>query len=436
MGRNKLSTSMKIMPSSIEDKFRNLSYSPSAHKANKKSSSLEKDAYVSKSNISCTQSNISSNNTINNSPNANSNSNSKKHINTNSSNSNLSKSGNSIFKKLPKLSDTSNRGAEDVIFQIFYTKLNEYKVLQDKSKSKKGSTGSSSGGSNNGNSGSMSGPGSSTSSSTTPKLSSYLLGVFESIAAHSDISFKYRKLIEIMNSINNSENDNNNDSRNLKIELEKEKKESTKKDSQIKSLINEMENFSKEKDNIENVFNILKSKYQTVKQNYSALIQDNQNYKSAMKECKAEIEFLREKEMKMMKVMYLIQKRGISLDDILNDNSMINDSNGNISDSANQSMTTVYFPDKININSQPSKFKVDIPALDFSNIPAYESLSSEENKKKQKQLMEAELIKIENISESSLKNSKKGKVKTNSLNNTQIDKWKSYKSEFKDKYSN
>ena len=130
---------------------------------------------------------------------------------------------------------------------------------------------------------------------------------------------------------------------------------------------------------------------------------------------------------------------------IINENSMINDSANNfsnISDSQNQSMMTVYFPDKINIKNNKfstNKYKVDVPVLDFSNIPIYESESSGEKVKKK---VESEGVHFENISESEgnlIKNAGKkiAKNKNNNLINSGIQnkKSKNYKSEFMEKYN-
>jgi hypothetical protein len=353
------------------------------------------------------------------------------------------------FKKLPKLNDQnapsnrdknfitdtndSNSKNNPAIYNLMYTKLIELKILTEKniSGSKK--------------------------KEALPTLSECLLNIFDFIANNYDIKFK--KVVEIINKINESDKEKYLEVKSRQLELDNCKNELINKELQIKNLIIENEKFTKEKEGIENLFGIIKKKYQSAKQNLNNITEENKSFKNIVKDCKAEIEFLREKELKMMKVMYLLQKKGIPIDDIINENFTVNDSvNSQVSDSQNQSMMTVYFPDKINIknNKYPSnKYKVDVPLLDFSSIPAYESNSSCEKDNKKG---DSDQLNFENISEGdSLKpkqfnNSQKlnqnncaylnqnAKVKhsnqnNQSINNFQEKKSKNYKSELMEKYN-
>ena len=99
------------------------------------------------------------------------------------------------------------------------------------------------------------------------------------------------------------------------------------------------------------------------------------------------INFLKEKELKLMRMLYLIKEKGIDINAILNEvknesnNESINKSQeietNNFNNSSN---TTIYFPDKIKMQNIMETKKAEIvPKMNFNQIPEY-SFQSEEDK--------------------------------------------------------
>ena len=198
----------------------------------------------------------------------------------------------------------------------------------------------------------------------------------------------------------------NSNHENISEHLEQLKKELKLKELQVKShidKINECERIIKEKESLANSVN---KKYLSLKSKYTEQKEESKALKTSNKDLKSELDFLREKEYKMMEVMYLLQKRGISIDEVMkeksekSDKSLINDKEDfedyshpfhnrdntynidAISDLNDISITTVYFPDKVhpfNKNNLFKNYKVKIPKLDLRNIPGYESHSNNES---------------------------------------------------------
>jgi hypothetical protein len=102
----------------------------------------------------------------------------------------------------------------------------------------------------------------------------------------------------------------------------------------------------------------LKSKLQSHKE----LKDENKQLIDYIKDLKSELEFLREKEGKLMKVIYSIHKKGIAIDDLLT-----GDGENTNSD---RTSSTYYFPDKVHMNER----KENVPFLDLGAVPGYETL--------------------------------------------------------------
>lgn len=183
------------------------------------------------------------------------------------------------------------------------------------------------------------------------------------------------------------------------IQLDQLKKEIKLKDLQIQSYIdkiNEYERSSREKEILLNTTN---KKYHSIKAKFSATKEEAKSLKTENKDLKCELEFLREKELKMMEVMFLLQRRGISIDEVMRDKSEkteksektdksislekdsyleshqnYNDSNTNHNNINDISINTVYFPDKVHPpNNLFDDYRVHIPKLDFSKLSGYQS---------------------------------------------------------------
>ena len=168
----------------------------------------------------------------------------------------------------------------------------------------------------------------------------------------------------------------------------------------IEKLVKEKENKDKEikyKDNIikeqENIINLLKQnekslkeqtqiindKYGDLKQKYQNLLNENAMLKEQSDNDNKNINFLKEKELKLMRMLYLIKEKGIDINEILNEvknesnNESINRSQESFGNNNNNSSTmTIYFPDKITMpNIMETKKAEIIPKIDFNQIPEY-----------------------------------------------------------------
>jgi hypothetical protein len=330
------------------------------------------------------------------------------------------------------VTEVSSNAYNNQIFNTLYSKLNEYKSNNKQINSN--------------------------------KFIEYLVEIFENISHNLDK--KYIKISEILNNLAHINNGNSNTSsmNNLLIPspstttnsleiIENLKKEILNKETQYKIIfekLNESERIIREK---ENFINTLNKKYKTLKQNFTSMKEENRTMKSSNKDLTAEIQFLREKEWKMMEVMYMLQKKGISIDNIMKENSMciedmtINDNSNNNSecninksqlnehDNFNDySTTTVYFPDKINIPiGSTNILNVNIPKLDFGGLPEYESENEDKDKDKDKDKkvdpIKIEKNKNEEVSEVNLYTNESINLNSNS-NNKNKNKIKDFNGEF------
>ena len=82
---------------------------------------------------------------------------------------------------------------------------------------------------------------------------------------------------------------------------------------------------------------------------------------------------MQEKELKLMKVLYLIKERGINIEDILNEViDMNNEENLMGTNRTNNSDFTVYFNDKVHMkNIMDTKEAKKVPLMDFNKVPTY-----------------------------------------------------------------
>lgn len=163
----------------------------------------------------------------------------------------------------------------------------------------------------------------------------------------------------------------------LKRDYDKAKAELTKKESQINSQANTIVKLEKEKEMQETKINSIKMRYGKIKEQLNSITVENKYLKEEIANSKIEVKFLQEKELKLMQVIYLIKERGINIDEVLADVSQMNQSI-NETDRSLMTTTTVYFPDKVNMNDLAQSHQGKIPILDFGNIPSYRSDSSTE----------------------------------------------------------
>lgn len=113
------------------------------------------------------------------------------------------------------------------------------------------------------------------------------------------------------------------------------------------------------------IFNI-NEKNKAIMKNYNTMKEENEQYQM--------------KEMKLMKIIYMIKKQGIEIDNIISEVMNEDDSiiNKTLSDNTrnNISLTSINFPDKVFINEKNKKDTV--PLLDFDKVPSYEPSEDEE----------------------------------------------------------
>jgi chromosome segregation ATPase len=155
------------------------------------------------------------------------------------------------------------------------------------------------------------------------------------------------------------------------------------KDKKIKNITDELEKLNRDNQNFDNQIKTMKKQIKTLKSTMNSLSEENKTFKNSIKDYVSELEFLREKEMKMMEVMYILKNRGVQFDDIIKEAANIRKYKENLTEESVTSNATVYFPDKISMSTgNLNKANVYIPPLNFSNIPNYES--EDENKKNKK----------------------------------------------------
>jgi septal ring factor EnvC (AmiA/AmiB activator) len=179
-----------------------------------------------------------------------------------------------------------------------------------------------------------------------------------------------------------------------KIRIERLKKEKETKEKEIRykdQIIKEQEKIIKllkqNEAQLKEQIKIIKKRYDELKENCKKILEENKILKNKIIENENNINNLKEKEIKLMRMLYLIKEQGIDINTILNEvknesnNESINKSE--IIDKNNDntlSSLTVYFPDKVNMKNIMELKEVEkVPAIDFNNLPEY-SFQSEEEK--------------------------------------------------------
>ena len=124
------------------------------------------------------------------------------------------------------------------------------------------------------------------------------------------------------------------------------------------------------------------------KRNHLELIKKDSELKLKEKKFTEEIDIYIKREQKILKMLYLIETGGISLNQVININNNSNifsnknndfdlktdEGSKNLGESISNPDLTVYFPDKTPKISKKTNFiKKYVPKLDFKNLPKYES---------------------------------------------------------------
>lgn len=217
---------------------------------------------------------------------------------------------------------------------------------------------------------------------------------------------KFRKISEMLNIFCDTDKSNN-ILDNYKEEYNKVLEENTK----LKIANEKIKAFEILLESKDNAINDLKKKnsYLLKKMdNYKEIVKENSLIKTTLKEKTVDLDKIKEKEVKLMKIIfYLNKKAGISLEEAINnlenlDNSgskyQISNENQSSSSVMNTSEMTVYFPDKTPQNPTNNNSKKFVPKLNFNNLPSYESPPSSKDN---------EMIKINvNIDDKNVSNNK------------------------------
>ena len=127
--------------------------------------------------------------------------------------------------------------------------------------------------------------------------------------------------------------------------------------------------------------NNIKTRLFKLKDQNTNLLNENKNLKKANMQFQKEIKIMQEKELKLMKVLYLIKERGINIEDILNEViDMNNEENLMTTNRTNNSDFTVYFNDKVQMkNIMETKEAKKVPLMDFNKVPTYRPDSDSED---------------------------------------------------------
>ena len=117
----------------------------------------------------------------------------------------------------------------------------------------------------------------------------------------------------------------------------------------------------------EEIFNV-NEKNKIIMKKYTTIKEENDNYQI--------------KEMKLMKIIYLIKKQGMEIDDIIND--VMNDNPQ--TNRSEISLTSITFPDKVNV-PEPTVIKGEsfVPLLELNRLPSYESEEEDDDSQPQPQ---------------------------------------------------
>ena len=171
----------------------------------------------------------------------------------------------------------------------------------------------------------------------------------------------------------------------LKEELDKKEKELNVKNKIIEENEKKINELQKMCEQYENGKKIMNKNYEELNEKYEKIHKENIEFKSKMEQIEINYNFLKEKEITLMKVLYMLKRKGIDLNDILNEiNNELKDEVAKknkepIIDSDSSSSITIYFPDKINmISTMENKGAKKIPNLDFNQIPEYSFQSENE----------------------------------------------------------
>ena len=210
-----------------------------------------------------------------------------------------------------------------------------------------------------------------------------LIKSFDSLSVFNS---KFKKISEMLNSFN--------DPNKTKILIDNHKEEYNKVlEENSKLKIKAFDSLLESKDNS---INDLKKKYLHLKKkcdNYKEIINENSTLKSCYKEKSIELEKIKEKEVKLMKIIFFLNKKaGISLEEVINNLENLDNISSkqtglntekekdSTTSRLNTSEMTVYFPDKTTYNTNQTSSKKKVPKLNFTQLPGYESpLSSKNN---------------------------------------------------------
>jgi hypothetical protein len=227
-----------------------------------------------------------------------------------------------------------------------------------------------------------------------------LIKIFDSLSSTMDS--KYRNISELLRVFCDpklmmknykTENDSLNEANTkLRHEFECVKKEHQKMELLCKGYLEKI-SLSEQTIHIqEDKINEVRNKYKEMKNEYNVIYEENKTMKNYLDECLTEIDYLKEKERKLMKVIYHIHKKGVSVDEIIEGNignignlsnlsqsylgsqgpmSQSQRTENDISQFGNQTFNS-YFPEKVTAEHHLDQPK-NVPKLDFTNIPGYES---------------------------------------------------------------
>jgi hypothetical protein len=192
---------------------------------------------------------------------------------------------------------------------------------------------------------------------------------------------KFKKISEMLNIFCDIDKSNNIID-NYKEEYNKVLEENTK----LKIANEKIKAFEILLESKDNAINDLKKKYSNLLKkmdNYKEIVKENSLLKTTLKEKSSELDKIKEKEVKLMKIIFFLNKKaGISLEEAINnlenlDNSgskhQINNDVQSSTSVLNTSEMTVYFPDKTLHNTTNNNVKKFVPKLNFNNLPVYES---------------------------------------------------------------
>lgn len=186
---------------------------------------------------------------------------------------------------------------------------------------------------------------------------------------------KEKKLTDTKRKVENENDDDNIKIQNLIKERDEKLKEIINQNNIIKEQEKLIQGLNKNENEINKKINNINNDYKNLKNNYNNIINESKSLKNKLINNEKEIISMQEKEIKLLKVLYLIKKKGIDINEILNKNDikLNKESNNNDENSSlNSSNITSYFPDKVKMkNIMETKEAKKIPKIDFKLIPEY-----------------------------------------------------------------